>query len=149
MTRRHVYFGIENLALNDDQKATLVDALTQLGPKSHPSPACLCHWRIRLDGDAAIFEALFEDSAITVDAIRQYLANIFGVDAENIGDSISFVTFDSRRTAVARYSYAGTEYLQLAVFGYAGGEWPTWSESGDECRAYLAANRGQWEPQEA
>ena len=148
MTKRHVYFGIENLALNDQQKATLVDALKQLGPKSHSQPACLMHWRIRLDGDAAIFEALFEEDAITVDAIRQYLANVFGIDAQNIGDSVSFVTLDSRETAVVRYSYAGTDYLQLAVFGYAGGEWPTWSESGDEVRAYLAANREQWESEE-
>jgi hypothetical protein len=47
------YFGIENLALNDSQRATLVTELQALGPGSHPSPACLCHWRTRLDGQAA------------------------------------------------------------------------------------------------
>jgi len=148
MTQRHVYFGIENLALNDQQKATLVDALKALGPKSHPSPACLMHWRISNNKDAAIFEALFDEDAITVDAIRQYLANVFNVNAGDIGDSITFVTLDSRQTAVVRYSYAGTDYLQLAVFGYAGGDWPTWDESGDEVRVYLAANREQWESEE-
>lgn len=65
MSDFHVYFGIENLNLNATQKAQLVTALKALGPAAHPRPCMLNHWRPRLDGDAVIFEALFDETKIT------------------------------------------------------------------------------------
>jgi hypothetical protein len=70
----HGDFGIENLGLNDEQRRELVAALRNLGPDTHPQPACLCHWRTRLDNAAAIFEALFDEDMLTVDAFRARLA---------------------------------------------------------------------------
>lgn len=143
----HGYFGIENLALNDAQRGELVDALRQLGPASSPQPARLCHWRTRLDGQAAIFEALFNESHITIDAFKTRLGTIFGIDPQTIDHEINRVTFAARETAIVTFGRGGTAYLRLAMFGYDGADWPAWMESGDEARAYLAANQSEWEPE--
>jgi len=66
----HGYFAVEDLNLSDAQRDTLVEVLKKLGPDTHPQPACLNHWRTRLDGDAAIFEALFDGDMLTVDAFK-------------------------------------------------------------------------------
>ena len=143
----HVYFGIENLALNDTQRGELVDALRKLGPLTHPSPACLCHWRTRLDGQAAIFEALFNEDVITVQAFKNRLGNIFEIDPDSIDHNVNLVTLDVLQTAVVTFGRNGTDYLRVAFFGYNGTDWPTWEQSNVETLAYLAANRDLWEPE--
>ena len=40
------------------------------------------------------------------------------------------------------FSRSGTDYLRFALFG---GISASWTESGDECRAYLKANIEDWE----
>jgi len=147
MATQHLYFGIENLALNDAQRGQLVAALRALGPASHPQPACLCHWRTRLDAQAAIFEALFDEETITIQAFKARLGNIFGVDPATITHSTNLVTFANRESAVVTFGRGGTDYLRVVFFGYAGADWPAWMESGGECRAYLRANAAQWESQ--
>lgn len=78
------YFGIENIALTAPQKATLVSALQALGPSDDPQPAELMHSRTRLDNDAVIFRARFQDGALTVANLRQFLATTFGVPVAQI-----------------------------------------------------------------
>ena len=141
----HCYFGIENLALNNEQHDLLVQALRDLGPDNHPSPACLCHWRTRLDGQAAIFEALLSEDAISIDAFKQRLGTIFAISWVTIGHTITYPTFDHLSTATVTFSRTGTDYLRVAFFGYNGADWPTWEQSGDEVRAYLALYRDLWE----
>ena len=140
----HGYFGIENLALNDSQRGELVAALQALGPSSHPSPACLNHWRTRLDNQAVIFEAKFDPENLTIEAFKQRLGAIFGVSWVTIGHSVNRVTFDSLESAVVTFSRLGTDYLRVVFFGYDGTSWPTWLQSGEECSAYLAANAAEW-----
>ena len=144
----HTYFGIENIALNDAQRAELIDALRKLGPDQDPQPARLCHWRTRLDGQAAIFEALFNEDNITIAAFKNRLGNIFDVDPDSITHAVVFPTFDHLSTAVVTFGRNGTDYLRVAFFGYNGTDWPTWEQSGDECRAYLALYADEWEPEE-
>ncbi len=120
MASWHGYLGVENLALNATQRATLVAALRALGPEEYRSPACLCHWRTRLNGEAAIF----------------------GVAVGSIDDAGSSVSFADGNMPVVMFSHAGTDYLRLALFGGLGVEW---NESGDEARGYLAANSAEWE----
>jgi hypothetical protein len=142
---RHVYFGIENLALSDEQRAQLVQALQALGPQSDPQPARLNHWRTRLDEQAAIFEALFDEDNITIEAFKQRLGSIFSVNPQTIDHDTNPVMFASRQSAVVTFSRNATDYLRAVFFGYAGADWPTWPQSGHECRAYLAANAQAWE----
>lgn len=142
---KHVYFGIENMALNDAQRASLVQVLRNLGPDSHPQPCCLCHWRTRLDGQAVIFEALFNEDSISVRAFKDRLGAIFGVDPATIEHSSTSQMFDTLATAIVTFSRSGIDYLRVAIFGHDGVTWPTWAQSGDECRAYLSANLPEWE----
>ena len=141
----HGYFAIEDLNLNDNQRDTLVDVLKALGPKTHPQPACLNHWRTRLDGDAAIFEALFDESLLTVEAMKDRLAAIFGISPATIDHTLTIFHFGPGSTPVVVFSRNGTDYLRMALFG---GPDATWEESGDEVRAYLALFADQWELEE-
>jgi hypothetical protein len=138
----HGYFGIENINLNATQRATLIDALRALGPASDPQPCCLCHWRTRLDGDAAIFEALFSDNALTVDAWKNRLGAIFGVDPATVDNDANILSFSGGSTPVVVFSRSGTNYIRVALFGGVGA---TWDESRVECRGYLALYSDQWE----
>lgn len=131
------YLAIENAGLTGAQRDTFIDALKQLGPQSHPSPACLCHWRVRLDNEAVIFEALFNKDSLTVDAFRNKLANIFDIDPSTITDSVQQTQYGPLVT----FARSG-DRLRFLLFG---GINATWIESGDACRAYLAANRDEWE----
>lgn len=141
MALKHCYISIENLALNATQRTTLIDALKALGPASDSQPARLNHWRTRLDGEAIILEALFDEDNLTIAAFKQRLAAIFGVDPASIGDVSASTAYGPAVT----FSRGGTDYLRFLLFG---GDGATWQESGDACRAYLAANSAEWESAE-
>ena len=139
----HGYIGIENINLDAVQRQTLIDAIKALGPSSDPQPARLNHWRTRLDEEAAIFEALFNDENLTVDKFKDRLAAIFGTQASQIDDAISNVDYAGYGTTIVMFSRKKIDYLRFALFG---GRDAAWMESGDECRAYLHANLEEWNP---
>lgn len=142
MATWHGYFAVENINLNTTQRQTLIAELRALGPASDPQPARLNHWRTRTDNEAAIFEALFNENALTIQTFKDRLGVIFGVDPSTIGHTVNQVTFDTLPTPVVVFSRSGTNYLRFAAFGGVGATWP---DSGDECRAYIKANQGEWE----
>ena len=142
MTTWKGYFGVENLNLDAAQKQTLVAELQRLGPSAHRSPACLCHWRTRLDGEAVIFEALFNENNLTAAKFKERLADIFGVAPGTIDTSTQQVTFVTRPSPVVTFSRNATDYLRMVLFGGTGA---TWEESGVEARGYLIANQENWE----
>jgi len=142
MANWHGYFGIENVGLNASQRATLITVLRALGPSSDPQPCMLNHWRTRLDGNAAIFEARFPDEALTVQAFKARLGAIFGIDPLTIDDAMITRNWGGQTTPVVTFSRGGTDYVRMALFG---GLNATWAESGDACRAYLAENAAEWE----
>ena len=146
MATRHFYIGIENINLNVVQRQILIDELKSLGPASNPQPARLCHWRTRLDGEAAIFEALFDESNLTLNKFKQRLGAIFSVGPGSIDHSTNQVDFAGHGTQIVMFSRDGTDYLRFALFG---GIDAAWMDSGDECRGYLKANYDEWnEPEE-
>lgn len=139
----HGYLGIENLALNAQQRQALVQALRALGPTSATQPALLNHWRLRLDGQAAIFEAAFSDEALTVPALKGYLANVFGIDPNTISHSVQTVSFrELGETPIVILRRNGTDYVRVALFG---GMAASREESLSECVAYLIANQDEWD----
>lgn len=142
---QHVYMGLENISLNAAQKNQLVTALQQLGPIQAANPAHRNHWRVRLDGNAVLFEALFDDDDLTVASVKGYLASIFNIQASSISHTLTTPTFAARPTPVATFRYNGTDYLRVAVFG---GPTATWAQSREETLAYLAANAAAWEAAE-
>ena len=133
----HVYIACEDIGLTVPQRSTLIAALKLLGPASSPYPAKLCHWRIRLDSKAAIFEADFGENEVTIEGVKGYLASIFGVDPATISHAVTQTAYGPLVT----FSRSGDK-LRLIQFG---GVSPTWMESGNACRAYLRANAAEWE----
>lgn len=138
----HGYFAVEDLNLNVDQRQTLIAALRTLGPATANQPAYLNHWRVALDGSKAIFEAAFNEAALTVEAFKRRLGAIFGVSWVTIGHSVQNVTFYNHPTPVVIFSRMGIDYLRFALFG---GPLADWDQSRIEVLAYLAANRAEWE----
>ena len=142
MADRHLFWGIENMALDNDQRALLVAALDTIPPLTHPQPSSANHRRVRLDGDAAIYAGLWNEDHITVATFKNKLGAIFSVDPATIDHAINNVTFDTRESAVVTFSRGGTDYLRVVFFGYAGGgDWPTWNESRLEMLQYLYKDR--------
>ena len=102
----------------------------------------LNHWRTRLDSDAAIFEALFDEDNLTVAWFKARLGAIFGVDPETIDHTTNQVQFVNRNTPIVVFARGGTNYLRMALFGGIGA---TWEQSRIEVLGYLAANQADWE----
>lgn len=142
MTRWHGYMGVENLGLGAAGKATLVAELRSLGVADDPSPARRCHWRTRLDGEVVIFEAAFDEDALSVERFKRRLGAILGVSWVTIGADVSHVAFGIRPSPVVVFSRSGVDYLRVALFGGVGG---TWEQSRGEALAYLLANAAGWE----
>ncbi len=143
MNTWHGYFGIEDLNLTTTQRATLIAALLNLGPVTSRRPPYLNHRRMRLDGKAAIFEALFNQDHLTIQVWKTRLAALFGVDPATVDHTVITRHFATGDTPVVTFSRGGTDYLRIALFGGIGAQW---HDSGHECRAYLMANSAQWEP---
>lgn len=138
----HGYWAIEDLNLNAAQRQTLIGALRQLGPSADSQPAHLCHWRTRLDNKAVIFEALFDEDVLTVDAFRQRLGTIFGISWVTIGTDITVYSFSGGNTPVVTFSRSGIDYIRVGLFGGIGA---TWEESHQEVLGYLANNQLAWQ----
>lgn len=136
-----VYFAIENIALTAPQKATLVAALRTLGPSSHPQPAELMHDRVRLDGDAVIFRARFQDGDLTTLNLRQFLANTFGVAVAQISVSNTPQTFGTLPSPILTMTFQAVARMRFILFG---GLAATVQQSNAECVAYLIANASAW-----
>lgn len=137
----HTYFGIENVALTAPQRNTLIDTLKSLGSSPQdPQPANRNHWRVRLDNEAVIFHATFDEATLSIDAIKNRLANIFGVSAS----LITHTTQQSAYGLAVTFSYQSVARLRSISFGYNGG-WPSWEESKEAVLTYLQANAVAWE----
>ena len=141
MANWHGYIGIENIALNNAQRGQLVSALRAIGRQSGSQPAHINHWRPRLDNDAAIFEALFDEDELTAANVKGYIAGVFGVDAGDISHAASNNQYGTSLTL----THGGTDYLRFQLFGGVG---TTWEESRQEVISYLSANQAEWEPAE-
>lgn len=137
----HQYYGIENLALTNPQRDTLVAALQSLGVDNGGLPHRRCHWRIRPDNQAVIFEALFDDTTLTIAAMKNRLAAIFNVSAGTISHSVATPTFAALPSPVVTFTRTGTDYLRAVAFG---GVSATREQSRLEALAYLAANAEDW-----
>lgn len=106
----------------------------------HNSPAIMNHWRVRLDHEAVIFEALFNEDNLTIDAFRNKLADIFGVDPSTITDTVQQTQYGPLVT----FARSG-DRLRFLLFG---GINATWMDSGDACRQFLSDNKDDWEDEE-
>ncbi len=128
----HGYMLIEDLGLTANQRQTLFDYLKSLGDNEAPMPAHRNHWRIRLDNKAMIYEAMFVEATLTIQNVKNKLAEIFNVDVNTINHSINngFVTFNRSGDKLLMKLFAETI--------------STREESRQECLAYLHENLIDW-----
>jgi hypothetical protein len=131
------YYGIEDIALTQAQRETLIDALKKIGKPRSLQPAYFNHWRVRNDNKAVIFEGRFDDDEWTVDTVVNRLAHIFNVDPAIISTSVNQTQYGP----VVTFSAGGTDRMRMIAFG---GLLATWEESHDLVSQYLAANSGDW-----
>lgn len=141
----HGYIVIERLNIGIGNWQALVALFENMGTHDSTMPAENTHDRTRLDGDAVIYESLFDPDEVSVGQFKQLLADEFGVSVGDILDTTEIVDYAGRETMLWTLYYdeitSGEDRFQVERFGRGG----TWDQSGDECRAYLAANAGEWE----
>ena len=133
------YFYVENLGLSAQQKQTLIDVLKVWGLRNQDlSPKKRNHWRVRLDGEAVIFEAVFEVDNITVLWFRTKLAEIFSVPVANI----TATTTNTDYGPVSTFKFLTVNKLRMGIFA---GLSSTWSESRLAVLNFIADNRSAWD----
>jgi hypothetical protein len=137
----HGYLAAENLAMNEAQKDAFVDRLRGLGQDNGGAAQFRMQLRPRNDGQAAIFEAKFNDAQLTPAAIKQFLASIFGVSVASISHAVGTAGFGSGTTQYVTFTRTGIDYLRVAAFG---GTSASWEQSKTEAQAYLALNSAEW-----
>jgi hypothetical protein len=148
MAQVSLYFGAENLALTNAQRNNFRNWVLTLGQRdTSPYPnERMQPPRIRLDNQAMIFEATFEDSHITAQAFINRLGVIFGVDPATITATTTSQTWGGIPNRIYTFRRNSTNYLRCVMFGFnGGGSLPSWDLSNRACLAYLAANAAEWE----
>jgi hypothetical protein len=139
MTSVNLYFYVEALSLTTPQLNTLVAQLQALGQRNaDTNPRMRNHWRTRLDGQAVIFEAWWDDSHLTALAMRNRLAAIFGVANTNI----TYATSQTAFGPLVTYTYASVDRLRVGVFA---GPTATYQDSQAAALDYLSDNAATWE----
>jgi hypothetical protein len=101
--------------------------------------------RVRLDNQAIIWRAVYDENQLTPTALRNRLATIFGVAANTITSTVTTPTLGGQVTQVVTFTRGGTDYLRCVLFGKANGGWPTIQQSANAARSYVIANAAQWE----
>lgn len=142
MANVYGYFGMENLAMTNPQRNTLAAELVLLGQEDNGACHRRMRSRVRLDNQAVIFRAVFDENQLTPTALRNRLATIFGVSANSITPTVNLAGY---LTQVITFNRLGTDYLWCVLFGKPNGGWPTIQQSRDAAAAYIAANLAQWE----
>jgi len=135
------YLGAENIALTVAQKDAFRATLSQIGPPAHPQPAEQMHWRRRLDGDATIMRAQFNDADLTTAGLKQLLATALGVSVVTITATTSSQTFGTVPSTIVLMSIGGVNQMRFILFA---GARATVAESNREVLAYLKINGAAW-----
>lgn len=141
----HGYIVVQRLNIGIDNWNTLIVLFEDMGTEGSQMPAFNTHWRATLDGDAVIYESMFDTSEVSVEAFKQMLADEFSVPVEDIDDVQTEESYAGGTTTVWTFIYSAIDRFKVERFGDGGSNWP---QSGDECRGYLKLHRDQWELEE-
>jgi hypothetical protein len=139
MTDWHGYLAVEDIALTAPQREAIMNAFRDMGPEAGPNQHLL-QFRPSLDGSKAIFEALFQQANVTIENVKQIIADAVGIDPGMIDD-----TSQQTQYGPAVTFSAGTDRVRFLLFDGVGGEW---EQSRIKCRDFIAANSEDWESDE-
>lgn len=150
MALYRLYFVVENLAMQPAHWSALLANMHTLGPLQGEANE-LIQTATSLNGQSAIFEALFDEAKINPNEVRRYVASAAGL---NLGQVTQFSDGSVGYTATGRtdhlrYRYQNQDRVRFRVFGGAPRventvPRPTYEESLAEVTAYLAANEAAW-----
>lgn len=104
---------------------------------AHPQPAHRLHYRLSRDSTKVILEAEFEAVDLEIEDLARlpaYISNALD------GAYTPAQVRSAMRNKITIWGSGSTAPPS--------GRREAWMVSGAECRAYLAANRGEWEPEE-
>jgi len=136
-----MYLGAENIALNQAQRDAFRERLRIIGPAEHPQPSELMHWRTRLDGEAVIMRAQFQDADMTMAGLRRLLADTLGIPVAQVTSATAAVTYRTIPSAIVTMTVAGIDQMRFIQFA---GSRSTVDQSNIEVLAYLQLNAVAW-----
>lgn len=141
----HTYFVVERLNIGVGNWNALIALFEVMGTDGSSMPAYNNHWRTRLDGNAVIYESLFDSEEISIPAFKQLLADEFGVAVEDVHHTLESVDYGGYITTVWIFYYdeiaPGEDRFKVERFAPG----LSWTASGRECRGYLRQYADQWE----
>lgn len=137
----HGYFVVERQNLGDGNWIDLLLTFKEMGTTGSRFPMYNNHHRVRLDGNAIIYESNFNPGEVTVAGFKQLLADEFGVAIEDIDDDRSQESYAGYTTPVWEFLYGALSRFTVRRFG--GGD--DWDTSNLECLGYLSQNLNEWE----
>ena len=136
-----MFVGAENITLTQAQKDAFRATFAALGPPSHQQTSEIMHWRSRLDGDAVIMRAMFNDSDLTTNGLRQLLATALGVPPAQITAAQTSTTYATIPSTVLTMSNNAVACMRFILFG---GIRVSVQQSNVEAMAYLKQNAALW-----
>lgn len=138
------YWVCERSTLGVNNRDALLALFDAMG--THDSPFLMNnnHYRIRLDGDAKLYESNFDPAEVSITQFKQLLAGEFGVPVEDIDNVTTQDDYAGFGTTVWTFSYNSIDRCVMCRFGGGG----TWAESNAECLGYLKLYQAEWEPLE-
>lgn len=140
----HGYILVEKLPdLGSGNWSALLSVFAEMGTHNSSFPAQNTHDRARLDGNAVIFESLFDPGEVEVSTFKQFLAEEFDVPVENITHSTDYKDYAGYGTTVWTFSYNDIGRFTVSRFGRGG----SWEMSLEECTAYMELHVEDWEGQ--
>ena len=143
MATIHTFILVETMNVNATNRNTLFAAMRAILSQDSSQPAYINHDRVRLDSDAMILCALFDEDDVSVAQMKQYLGTVFDIDPADIGnvnDNQNAYGFES----ILSYPDGVTDRIRYIAFGYSGG-WASWETSRLAVLAYLSDNDTAWE----
>lgn len=141
MTKWSGYFVCERQNIGAANWAQLITLFVDMGTHDSKFPVDNTHSRARRDGDAVLYESAFNPGEVSGIAFRQLLADEFGVPVEDVGQTITQVTYVTIPTIIWTYDYAGSDRFIVRRFGDGAA---SWEQSRVECLGYLKLNQALW-----
>jgi len=142
---RHFYFLIIS-HLTTAQTAGLLDKYSTITVADDPphNPCNAMHWRTRLDGQAALYEAFFNEAAVNPNGNRGRLVSAAGMTPNKINTA----TNDGAYGPEQHFTHKDTDAALMDVI-ILGGDSTNWEESRQATLSYLADNSVEWDNDDA
>ena len=136
----HRYYGLERhipANLTVAQRNTIHAAIMALTPQNTSLPCWIAHERIRLDNDAMIVEAFWQDGDVTLEKFIDYIAAAMGVASNTVTTTTTTPVYGT----LVVFIRAGLARFRMIQFG---GAAPTREQSGQAANQYVKDNAAAW-----